>query len=149
MMILPVSKGKYFTIIDKSDYHLIEGKNLSITPNGYITFTFKKKRILLHRLIMDAPDGMVVDHRNHDTKDNRRENLRLCTHAENGKNKRPSGLRKYKGVTKQANGYACLMNIKKKFTHLGTYDTPEEAALAYNRKATELFGEFACLNVIS
>ena len=97
---------------------------------------------------------VCVDHINHDKLDNRRENLRLCTHAENMQNvpNYSRGKSKYKGVSfddrKRVKKWRALIVFEKKQIYLGMHLTEEDAAIAYNEKATELFGEFACLNII-
>ncbi len=96
--------------------------------------------------------GLVVDHINHNGLDNRKENLRICTVAENCRNSRPSKrknkLSKYKGVSfdKKRKVYRVLIWHNKKQYFLGTFKNETEAAKAYDRKARELFGEFAYLN---
>ena len=111
----------------------------------------KKFHKLLHCAVMDPPEGMTVDHINRDNLDNRRNNLRLCTATENSRNRGVNENKKhskYKGVCKNYRGGRWKARITKdKVLHrLGTYDTAEAAAKAYNEKALELFGEFACLN---
>lgn len=104
---------------------------------------------ILHRFILDVPNGMVVDHINRDKSDNRRENLRVCTQAENVRNsKRTSGLSKYKGVqlNKKYNKWTATINFLGVKKQIGTYIDEIEAAKAYDKKALELFGEFAYLN---
>ena len=96
----------------------------------------------IHRLIMNAPRGMEVDHINGDTFDNRRSNLRLCTHAENARNLRTSkqGSSRFRGVywhTCRQNWMARIRN-----TYLGSFKSETAAALAFDRAADELFGEF-------
>ena len=117
----------------------------------------KYKRIKLHRAIMKAPKGIHVDHINHNGLDNRRQNLRLCTSAENIRNrKKPNSFRgkktlsKYKGVSmdkraKQNPWFFQIIFEGKKQCKYG-FSTAEEAARAYDAKAKELFGEFAHLN---
>jgi len=112
----------------------------------------KWKTIALHREITNAPKGMVVDHINGDSLDNRKENLRVCTHQENQMNRRinKDNTSGYKGVyydakNKKNSWYAKIM-FNYKLIHIGYYKTKEEAARAYDQKAIELFGEFAQLN---
>ena len=106
----------------------------------------------VHRVIMDAPKGMDVDHINGDPLDNRKENLRLCTRRENCRNKKVRADSKsgFKGVYVRPNDryQAYIGDPAKKSRHinLGTYGTPEEAARAYDKKAIELHGEYAVLN---
>jgi len=107
--------------------------------------------IYMHRLIMNAEQGEEVDHINRDGLDNRKENLRFCSHGQNGMNQ---GLQtrikssKFKGVThpKGRKSWCAQLNYKGKHIYLGSYKLETEAALAYNKKAKEVFGKFAKLN---
>ena len=106
----------------------------------------------MHRIIMPPPEGMVIDHINSDYLDNRRENLRICTHAENLKNQRPSrsAAVKYKGVSKDLDGrkkpYRAKIAADGKHKTIGSFETPEQAAKAYDEEATRLHGEYAKTN---
>jgi len=102
----------------------------------------------MHRLIMDAPDGTDVDHRNMDRVDNRRSNLRLATRAENLRNQ---GLSRnntsgFKGVSRLDGKWRAEIRVKWKLIYLGLFDDKVEAARAYDTAAKEHFGEFARLN---
>jgi hypothetical protein len=112
----------------------------------------KFRRILLHRLISGAPQGVIVDHIDGDRLNNRRENLRLCGNAENLRNRKTPKNNKtgYKGVSRDArrNKYQAIIKAENKKHYLGSFDTPEKAALAYNAAAIRLHGEFARLNSI-
>lgn len=107
---------------------------------------------LIHRVVMHAPKGMDVDHINGDPLDNRKENLRICTRSENCRNKKVRADSKsgFKGVyqTKSGRFQAYIGNPNKvsRNIKLGTYDTPVEAARAYDKKAIELHGEYVYLN---
>jgi hypothetical protein len=110
----------------------------------------KQKAVFMHRLIMQAPDGMEVDHKEtEDTLNNQRSNLRLCTHSQNNHNrtKYSNNTSGYKGVfpLPSKRWRACIKNQGERL-HIGVFDTPEEAARAYDAKARELFGEFANTN---
>ena len=113
----------------------------------------------LSRFIMGPSDVMVVDHRNHDTLDNRRANLRVCTRSENCRNNRGRAHKKnpYKGVchhdhrkyNPNATGdkpWRAYTRIDGRRIWLGYYKTAEEAARAYDLFALKTFGEFAMLN---
>jgi hypothetical protein len=124
--------------------------------NGYVHAhvrgTGRKNRrfVYLHRLILNAPDGSTVDHRNGNRLDNRKANLRLATVGENGRN-RPaprSSTSGYKGVTWRADGNRWQVGIQHegKSIYIGRFAKIEDAARAYDEKARELFGEFAWLN---
>lgn len=110
----------------------------------------KRHPILMHREIAAAQFGEHVDHINHDTLDNRKENLRRCSASQNQHNARlrsdnPSGL---KGVTWSDSHHAWQPQIccDGKPRYLGYAATHFEAALIYDAAAQELFGEFALLN---
>jgi hypothetical protein len=141
-------------IIDREDipeqgslnYHLMNGVRLCLKGEKYI----------LARYIMNCPKGMVVDHINGNRLDNRKSNLRICTQFQNTKNRFKSRSNKsgYKGVSFFKAKYPLkkpwvaeiVYNYKR--ISLGYFYTKEDAAKAYNKKAIELFGEFAKLNVI-
>jgi hypothetical protein len=111
-----------------------------------------KKKVLMHRVIMDAPKNLMVDHKNQNTLDNRKSNLRLCKNSHNICNRpKPKNNKSgYKGVSKCNLTKKWKASITKDYKrhHLGLFDTKEEAAEAYNIHATKLHGEFACLNDI-
>lgn len=110
--------------------------------------------VYMHRFIMDAPPGMKVDHINGNGLDNRRENLRICTHSENNFNKRKpikdNPVSRYKGVfwNKKCSKWVAKVRKNNVTKHAGYYDCEREAALAYNKKALELHGDFANLNIV-
>jgi len=114
----------------------------------------------LHRLIMSRvlgrklKRGEVIDHINHNGLDNRRENLRIVTHSQNHANqKKQKGNYSsiYKGVMLYRDGkrwqaYIGSAKGKVKREYLGQHDTEESAAKAYDKRAKELFGDYAHLN---
>ncbi len=106
--------------------------------------------VLMHREIL-SPDG-DVDHINGNGLDNRRSNLRAATRSQNSMNQRPrpDGRSKYKGVCwhKQHKKWRAYISMNYKQKHVGLYTTQLEAALAYDRAALELFGEFARPNFL-
>ncbi len=113
----------------------------------------KHVRYPLHRVIMERitgepiPAGMVVDHINGDTFDNRRENLRLCTRAENNRNAkiRSNNTSGFKGVSynKKMKRYGAAIRVNGRQRTIGFFDTPEDAHAAYVNAARDLHGEFA------
>jgi hypothetical protein len=110
-----------------------------------------RRTIVMHREIMNAPKGIQVDHINHDTLDNRRCNLRLCTCQENLRNKRLNPNKNtsgFKGVSwhKQNSKWKAEIMVNKNNIYIGYFENPIDAALAYDAKARELFKEFACTN---
>ena len=111
-----------------------------------------RKKVLMHRVIMDAPKNFMVDHKNQNTLDNRKKNLRLCKNSQNicNRPKPKSNKSGYKGVSKckLTNKWKANINKDNKRHYLGLFNTKEEAAEAYNTHALKLHGEFACLNNI-
>lgn len=107
----------------------------------------------MHRLITQAKRGQIVDHINRNRLDNRKENLRIVTRSENTLNRgaNKNNTSGYKGVYWRSDlgKWVSLITFKYKTHCLGFYDSKNEAAKAYNQKATEFFGEGAYLNVIT
>lgn len=109
--------------------------------------------IMMHRLIagLNFKDkNLVVDHINHNTLDNRKSNLRVCTKADNSRNcilpkHNTSG---FKGVwqDKRNGTWKACLSILGCNKHVGTFFTKEEAARAYDEAAKKHYGEFAYLN---
>ena len=101
----------------------------------------------MHNLIMGAKG---IDHRNHDTLDNRRENLRFTSHSLNAANQqlRTDGTSRYKGVSLEhrRGRWVARVQIEGRRTFLGYFASEEDAARAYNAKAAELHGAHAWLN---
>jgi hypothetical protein len=105
------------------------------------------KQTALHRIIMQAPPGMLVDHINGDTFDNRRANLRICTSAENARNSRgKNGISGFKGVYPANSRWSAVINVDGRQIYLGVFASKEKAARAYDRAAIEHHGEFARFN---
>ncbi|MDO8610082.1 MAG: HNH endonuclease [bacterium] len=112
------------------------------------------KFIYIHQLIItNVPDGKIIDHKNHNGLDNRKENLRFATGGQNVINsgKRITNTSGYKGVSfrKDTQKWAARITHNYKEINLGCYRNPIEAAHIYDKKALELFGEFAYLNLPS
>lgn len=108
----------------------------------------KTSVVLMHRLILEAPTGVLVDHINGDRLDNRRENLRLTDHRGNARNR---GLHRnntsgFKGVIFYGGRWYAQIKVDRRNRGLGGYSAPEDAARAYDRAALHHYGEFASLN---
>ena len=137
--------------VDDDDYEELSRYKWYLDGNGYAV---RGECVSMHRMIMKAPKGLVVDHINHRPADNRKENLRLCTTAQNSMNmskRRKIYSSRYKGVRRlQAGrtGKPWLANIRLsgRTIFLGSFDKEEHAAMAYDMWARMLFGEFANTN---
>ena len=101
----------------------------------------------LHRMIMDNPVDMVVDHVNRNTLDCRKSNLRIVGQSENCQNQKlkRNNTTGFKGVTfDKANGKFRAMIMKnRKNISIGRFDTVEEAHESYRKKAIEIYGDMA------
>ncbi len=146
-----------FAIVDDEDYeelskykwHAFKSRPTSATyairnpPN-------KKTTRRMHRLIMNPKKGEQVDHINGNGLDNRKSNLRICTNTQNQYNRKLNRRNKtgYKGVhwNKEKCKYRASIRHNKKLVFIGDFNSPIEAAKAYDEKALELFAEFAKTN---
>lgn len=119
---------------------------------GYKSLVLNGKSYLLHRLIFLWNHGYMpdyIDHANRNPRDNRIENLREATRSNNSSNSIRQNKNGFRGVTLvkgKIDRWCARIKFKGKFTRLGIYDTKEEAAKAYDKKAIELQGPFAVLN---
>lgn len=146
-------------LIDKEDYEFFLKYKWNIYNARYLRITKtnkgQKTNIVFHREIMKCPKGMEVDHINRNPLDNRKSNLRICTHIENCWNRGVYKGKKYKGVVlnkrSHSNGnkylyYKSQIVFNKKTIHLGSFRNPIDAAKAYDIAAKKLFGKFAVFN---
>lgn len=141
-----------YAIVDDEDFEKISKYKwycLKMDERYYPSTTIKGKETLLHRFILNVTDKYIeVDHKNHNTLDATKENLRLATRLQNSHNIRKyKGKLPYKGVFQAPSGkyIAYIKNDNIKY-NLGTYNTQKEAALVYDFAAIKYHGEFACLN---
>lgn len=144
--IIPLGNG-VFTKVDNEDFDKVKGINWYLSNMGYVG---SKRFGLIHRYIMNAPDGAVVDHIDNNPTNNRKNNLRICTQAENTRNRaiKEGYTSKYKGVcwAKNRNKWISYIGYENKSRHIGYFTNEIEAAKSYDKKAIELFGEFAHTN---
>jgi len=145
-----ISKGKEYTcLFDRRDQKLISRFNWSLHSKGYAVTTLKGKPILMHRLILGIVDRPEIeaDHKFHNKLDNRRSKIRICTHAENIRNSQKfKGVSKYKGVCRDQNKWHVQILQGNRVKNLGRYRSEITAGKVYDRKAKELFKDFANLN---
>jgi hypothetical protein len=140
-------------LVDEEDWHGLMQSSWS-NNTGYAIGTIDGKPLKMHRYIMKTIDSKTfIDHINGNRLDNRKENLREVTAAENGINKKPrndeNATSKYNGVHRRsANRFGAIVTKDGINYRLGSFIDEKDAARAYNEKAKELFGEFANLNII-
>ncbi len=143
-------KDRGFIKVDSDDFEMLAKYRWHITANGYASVSRKSGRVWMHRLIMNTPKGLFVDHINGDKLDNRKCNLRNATRSQNGMNKPKMANNKsgYKGVTfnKRLQKWVAQIKLEDKKMHIGTFFCKIEAAKAFDMKAIALHGEYAKLN---
>lgn len=147
-----LSKPSGYAIIDLEDIDTCKLYKWHISHYGYVIGSNGGKQVKMHRLLLKVSDSKMTDHKNDIKHDNRRSNLRICSCSENNKNlkKRKSNTSGYKGVfyIKSVDKWMAQIMKDYKGIYLGLFKNKDDAAKAYNNKATELFGEFAKLNII-
>ena len=145
---IALTRGK-FAIVDAADYKRLSRYRWNAFESGGKTYARRSTpggTILMHREIMKPPPGMVVDHINGNSLDNRRCNLRICTPQQNEHNKPPRGRSPYKGVYPHRDKWQAVIKHQGTTHHLGTFTDPIKAARARDRKAKQLQGPYAYLN---
>lgn len=149
-ILICLSKSRY-TIIDREDLEKVMKFNWSFSAGYIVTNNPEAPINRLHRYIMDLYDiNKIVDHLNRNPCDNRKCNLRVCTAQQNSMNRKPKkgGSSIYKGVyfDRRCNKWLAKIALNTKPTYIGLFSDEIEAAKAYDKKAKQLFGEFAYLN---
>jgi hypothetical protein len=135
-----------YALIDDADFPLIDPYYWHLDKDGYAQTQINGKRMLMHRLILDAPRHLVTDHKDHNRLNNRRNNIRLATRGQNAANRRCYGSQQYKGVKPAFKKWQAEITCNERTIYIGTFGTKQEAAVAYDAFALQLFGEFARTN---
>lgn len=155
---IPVGPNGHQAIVDEADFQLVGGYGWSLLKDPWNNYAFRyetvnKRRVYykMHRQILGLTDPSIeCDHRNHNGLDNRRSNLRAGTTSQNQMNQRHQKNKLgYKGVYRgksRTSPWIASIRHNNKLHRLGSFADQLEAALAYDKAAQELFGEFACLN---
>lgn len=155
MKLIPLSKGQFAKVDDDDFEALSEYKWQAHWDKKAKQFRASRKywkegkiiEVSMHRQIMEAPVGVEVDHENRDTLDNQRGNLRLATHAENCRNRRPrsDSASGHKGLQwrPKLKQWVVRIQVDGKRTHVGCFRTLEAAKDAYRCAAEKFHGRFA------
>lgn len=153
MKLLKIQNKDKFAIVDDEDYERLAKYKWVAYKGDCIArstvFLYKRKFFSLASEIMNNHEQMF-DHKDRDTFNNLKLNLRPCSHSQNmcNRSKRENTISKFRGVEKRKNKWKARISFNNKNYYLGLHFTQEEAALAYNIKAKELHGEFAQLNIL-
>lgn len=147
---IPLTMGKV-ALVDDSDYEALSKfkwhVSKVITRKGRIIWYAKRcfhgTTILMHQQITGIHHA---DHKNRDGLDNQRSNLRPSNYSLNQANSIGKNRLSFRGIRKRRGKYAAQLTAFGKQYHLGTFETPEAAARAYDAAALNSFGEFATLN---
>lgn len=147
-------------LVDDWDYDWLNQWRWYAKKDGYVYYVMRNeqlpngkwKTVLMHRLILDPPEGIQIDHRDRNGLNNQQSNLRLCTHAENQRHQQLKCTNKtgFKGVylvkSISQRPYRAQINVGNKLLHLGYYETAEAAARAYDKAAIRYYAAFALTN---
>ena len=157
MRTIPV--GNMFAFVDDEDFDFlnrfvwyINRSDEKIYANTMLLINGKQAKISMHRLLVAKQSTSPVDHRDHNTLNNQKENLRVCSLAGNSQNqlktkRKTSSI--YKGVHRGKHNWVAQINsmtIKGNHAYLGSFKSEVDAAKAYDKAAIERFGEYANLN---
>ena len=163
------SRQGFTTLVDDEDYEWLNQWKWSLSGRVEILYAraiINGVETRMHRLIMKAKKGQIIDHINRNGLDNRKINLRFCTYSQNNINRNKCGSGKYRGIHfrpertiihfREKNIYTYISKpkwqavicINKKFIYLGCYEKEIDAAKAYNEAAKKHHGEYAMLNII-
>lgn len=147
--------------IDDEDFEKIKNFSWHVIKSPYTMYVSAMKKeygkpytaILLHRLVMGASKGMEVDHINGNGLDNRKINLRMCSQSQNQANRQKTSKHmssKFKGVywCKRQKRWVAKIDCNSKRHYIGSFVNETDAAVAYNKKSAELFGDFSRINEI-
>jgi hypothetical protein len=139
-------------LVDEDDYERLNNDCWCLNSVGYAVRTINGKQVPMHRIITSVPDGLYVDHINHDTKDNRKENLRVCTQSQNMRNARLKSNNRSgaSGVyfNKQSQRWMARIKVNYKYIFLGLFKEKQDAIDARSMAEDKYFGEFKYREVI-
>ena len=129
--------------IDKEDLEKVKRFKWSLKEFDYVTTKINKKTVKLHQLILGKKDGFEIDHRDTNPLDNRKQNLRHCTHQQNCMNTKAKG---YSWIKNRKKWYASIC-INYKQIYLGLFEKEQDAINARKIAKIKYFKEFTCKNI--
>ena len=142
-------EGIKFYVDEETYEQFVKGYRFRMDKDGYVRFTSRKNGLhskLLHRMIMDCPEDMMIDHINHDKLNNSRNNLRICTTQQNNMNasKQKNNTSGIIGVNwhKKSEKWRARIRFNKKEINLGLFDNLEDACKARKEGEIKYFGEY-------
>lgn len=141
--------GDHRILLDGEDVELVSNYQWCVGTHGYATNGAGKNQLLFHRLVTKANSTDFVDHINRNKLDNRKSNLRICTAGQNAYNKEKlnTNTSGYKGVCLLKNDrWQAQIGYDGKSIYLGIFLDAVSAAMAYDKAALRLTGDFALLN---
>ena len=143
----------HYALVDSENYSGLNSIYWSLSTKGYAFIERGKgKKLFMHRMIMNTPEGMDTDHIDGNPLNNTRKNLRICTHTENCRNRKigTNNSSNFKGVSwdKGTDKWRSRIYLNNMAIHLGFHDDKIHAAKEYNKAAIKYHGDFARLNII-
>ena len=148
LKIVSKAYGEVNALVDAEDLDRVMQYRWHVNSEFYASAKINGVQTRMHRFIMNAPSNKIVDHKNHDTLDNRKSNLRICDkngNCQNARKLKPASS-KYKGVRKRGNAYETRIRYNNKNIYVGYFKSEIEAAKAYDLVAIKYHGEYAVLN---
>lgn len=137
-------------LVDDADFDWLNQWKWCVNGRGYVGRKDQDRYVSMHRLIMGAPSGLQIDHKNLSKLDNQRCNLRLATGGQNSSNqpKKAGKTSQYKGVyfIPTTHRWQVQIRVNRRLMHLGVFANEIDAALAYDAAARKHFGVYARCN---
>ena len=147
--LIPLSNGGH-AIVDPCDHEFLSQWIWRKSDSGYAVRTVhiggEPYKRSMHRIVADAPDGILIDHINRNRLDNRRSNLRFADHLTNAMNRSLSKYRKFRGVYPSGPNFSARIKHGGTLIHIGNFPTEEDAARAFDAECLRLRGSLAMLN---
>ena len=148
---LPVTNGP-MTLVDDDIARKLEGKKLFRSGKGgqYVGLSYEGKKLLLHRFVMNDPEGKLVDHKYGQTYDNRRDNLRVCNQSENNLNRRVASKSDtgYRLVYTDHSPYrfSVATKVNRKNKHISNFRSRHVAGIFADQILVNIVGPFVRKN---